>query len=214
LTAATATPGALRPPDPSSRARHAGSARLSAGRAAAGSRPAARAPCPRAARSARPGCRSATRPARRERLETAWPARAGAAGAPARRGRHWSRSGRATCGPTAPFEAIDLAPGAQERLLDHVLGVLRRAEHPVAMDLERRAIGLDQAAERALVPGVGGSDQKALLCGLSDGGVHSSPHPARRSAARNLIDEVARSRSSNRACNGIVPQTLGRVRRS
>ncbi len=36
-----------------------------------------------------------------------------------------------------------------------VLGVVDRAEHAVAVDLERTAVGLDQRAEGALVSGLG-----------------------------------------------------------
>jgi hypothetical protein len=63
----------------------------------------------------------------------------------------------------APLEAIERAPGAQQRLLHDVLRVLRRAQHAVAVDLERAPVGLDQAPEGALVAGLRGRDQRALV---------------------------------------------------
>jgi hypothetical protein len=43
-------------------------------------------------------------------------------------------------------------PGPQQGLLEGVVGVEQRAEHPVAVGVERRPVGLDEAAERVLVP--------------------------------------------------------------
>ena len=63
----------------------------------------------------------------------------------------------------AALEALERAPGAQQRLLHDVLGVLRRAEHAIAVDLERAAVGLDEPPERALVAGAGGRHERALV---------------------------------------------------
>jgi hypothetical protein len=55
------------------------------------------------------------------------------------------------------------APRPQQRLLRHVLGVVRGAEHAVAVHLQRAAVGLDQRAERPLVAGLGGRHEGALV---------------------------------------------------
>ena len=56
--------------------------------------------------------------------------------------------GRSGLPPSKPSEA---PPGAQQRLLESVLGVVERAEHPVAVRVERRPMRLDQARVRVLV---------------------------------------------------------------
>ena len=49
-----------------------------------------------------------------------------------------------------------LAPGAQERLLDEVLGVLERTEHAIAVDLELAPVALDGRGETGLQAWIGG----------------------------------------------------------
>jgi hypothetical protein len=49
------------------------------------------------------------------------------------------------------LEPRQRAPGPQQRLLEGVVGVEQRAEHPVAVGVDRRAVGLDEAAEGVLV---------------------------------------------------------------
>ena len=51
----------------------------------------------------------------------------------------------------AGTEALAAPPSAQERLLDEVLGVLERAEHPVAVHLQLTAVALDERGERGLL---------------------------------------------------------------
>ena len=51
----------------------------------------------------------------------------------------------------APLEAAEPAPAAQQRVLERVLGVVQRAEHPVAVRVQLGAVGRDQVLERALV---------------------------------------------------------------
>ena len=63
----------------------------------------------------------------------------------------------------AALEALEPAPGAEQRLLHDVLGVLGRAEHPVAVDLEDAAVRLDEPPERALVAGASGRDERPLV---------------------------------------------------
>ena len=64
----------------------------------------------------------------------------------------------------AALEPLERPPGAQQRLLHEVLGVVDRAEHPVAVDLQRVAVGLHELPERALVAG-GRRGQEAALLG-------------------------------------------------
>ena len=51
-----------------------------------------------------------------------------------------------------PLEPGQRAPGPQQRLLECVVGVEQRAEHPVTVGVDRRAVGLDEEAERVVVP--------------------------------------------------------------
>jgi hypothetical protein len=59
-------------------------------------------------------------------------------------------------------EAGALAPSAEKRLLDEILGVLERAEHPIAMNLQLPAVALEESDEARLLARV-----RELL-----GGVH------------------------------------------
>src|SRR5712692_10332552 len=47
--------------------------------------------------------------------------------------------------------AVGALPRAQHRLLERVVGVVERAEHPVAVEVERAPVWLDQERERLLV---------------------------------------------------------------
>ena len=51
----------------------------------------------------------------------------------------------------APVVGRAAAPRAEERLLDRVLGVLERAEHPVGVHLELGAVPFDERRERGRV---------------------------------------------------------------
>src|SRR5438270_12759578 len=51
----------------------------------------------------------------------------------------------------ARLVALGAFPGAQHRLLERVVGVVERAEHPVAVEVERAAVWFDQERERLLV---------------------------------------------------------------
>jgi hypothetical protein len=62
---------------------------------------------------------------------------------------------------SATLEASEPAPGRQQRLLQQVLGVLDRAEDPVAVQLQLAAAGIDQLAERLLVARAG-TDQRLI----------------------------------------------------
>jgi hypothetical protein len=56
------------------------------------------------------------------------------------------------------------APGAKERVLERVLGVLERAEHAVGVHLELTAVALDELRERSLVPGSRRADDLLFDC--------------------------------------------------
>src|SRR6266508_2160487 len=47
--------------------------------------------------------------------------------------------------------AVGALPRAQHRLLERVVGVVERAEHPVTVEMERPPVWLDQERERLLV---------------------------------------------------------------
>ena len=53
----------------------------------------------------------------------------------------------------AALELLEAAPGGQQRLLQQVLGVLRRADDPVDVQLQLTPVGVGQLAERVLVAG-------------------------------------------------------------
>ncbi len=64
---------------------------------------------------------------------------------------------RADRGPSLePGEAL---PGGEQRVLEGVLGVLDRSEHPVAVHLELSTVRLGQLSERGAVPGPRPSDE-------------------------------------------------------
>ena len=52
---------------------------------------------------------------------------------------------------SSSFEVVEPAPSANQRLLNEVLGVVERAKHPVAMELELPAVRLGEPLERILV---------------------------------------------------------------
>ena len=90
----------------------------------------------------------------------------------------------------APLELVKPAPGRQQRLLKEVLGVLQRAEDPVAVQLELAAIRVGQLPERLLAAGAG-AGEGALAHGRR-------PH-SRALAGRIVIkrkDTVGREKSS------------------
>src|SRR5216117_4496387 len=57
--------------------------------------------------------------------------------------------------PRARLVALGAFPRAQHRFLDRVVGVVERTEHPIAMQVERPAVWLDQERERLLVHRLG-----------------------------------------------------------
>ena len=61
------------------------------------------------------------------------------------------------------LESGQAAPCSKQRLLERVVGVVRRAEHPVAVGVELAAVRLDELAERMLVPAAGRLEQPQAL---------------------------------------------------
>jgi hypothetical protein len=59
----------------------------------------------------------------------------------------------------APLELVEAAPGREQGLLEHVFGVLQRAEDPVAMELELAPEGVGQLPERQLIAVTGAAQQ-------------------------------------------------------
>jgi hypothetical protein len=59
----------------------------------------------------------------------------------------------------AAAEGRERPPGAQERVLECVLRIVRRPEHPVAAGVERGAVRLDEAAEGTLVAAASAVEQ-------------------------------------------------------
>ena len=83
------------------------------------------------------------------------------------------------------LEAAQSAPSAEQGVLECVLRVVDRPEHPVAMCMELRSVRLDEAPEGLLVASASGLEQLALPGGCGLGG-HRSPD-LRPSGSRALI---------------------------
>ena len=52
-----------------------------------------------------------------------------------------------------------VAPGAQERLLNQIFGILEGGEHPVAVDLQLRTVALRELGEGRVIAGLDGARQ-------------------------------------------------------
>ena len=91
----------------------------------------------------------------------------------------------------APLEPGEPAPGREQRLLDHVLGVLERAEDSVAVQLQLAAVRIGEGAEGLLVA-VSGALQRCVGHLLS----------------------VPRSESSSRVHGPVVTPDWGETHRS
>ena len=63
----------------------------------------------------------------------------------------------------SPLELREPAPGVQQRILERVLGVGHRAEHPIAVGVQGAAMGLDQPGEGVLVAPAGSLEQPGLV---------------------------------------------------
>ena len=83
------------------------------------------------------------------------------------------------------FHPSEASPGPQERILEGVLGVVKRAEHPVAVSVKLGLVGLDEAAEGILVALAGRGEKLVLLENRCVERTH--PHLTRPSPAAELI---------------------------
>jgi hypothetical protein len=63
------------------------------------------------------------------------------------------------------LHAGETLPGPQECVLEGILGVVKRAQHPVAVGLELPLVRLDEVAKRVLVAVPGDVEQLLLRCG-------------------------------------------------
>jgi len=61
------------------------------------------------------------------------------------------------------LEAVSVPPGAEERLLDGVIGLVKRGEHAVTVDVELAPVSLGEGREGGLPTGEGGR----VLIGLA-----------------------------------------------
>ena len=80
-----------------------------------------------------------------------------------------------------PSKRRQPAPGAQQRLLQRVLGVVDRAEHPVAVRVQLPAVGLDEPREGGLVAAAGRvrSSASVRVATLSRGAISARIRPDR-----------------------------------
>ena len=122
--------------------------------------------------------------------ERARPPRRGGPCGGSRRGRRWWRSGTARRGsPPPPLEVVAVAPGAQERLLHEVLGLLEGAEHAVAVDVQLALVAVDVLGELVLGDGGHASFNDGRGRGLigrraSGAGARSPRRPPARAGCR------------------------------
>ena len=93
--------------------------------------------------------------------------------------------------PGPPVEARAPAPRAQERLLDEVLGLVERAEHPVAVDVQLAPVALGHAAEGGLVTGADGGDDGRVRGACSGLGVRGHGGHGRYNAGRAQSSSIA-----------------------
>jgi hypothetical protein len=62
-----------------------------------------------------------------------------------------------------PFEGAPGLPRLEERVLDEVVGIIDRAEHPIAVDMERAPVALAQVGARVAIARTGSRDGGCLF---------------------------------------------------
>jgi hypothetical protein len=108
----------------------------------------------------------------------------------------------------ARLEAADAAPRPQKRLLQCVVGVVDRAEHAIAVDVQRGAVGCRQIHEGALLAGAGrGHDGVMVRRRRHEAGTGGGPPSCVHGEAANVPGTPPRA--TNR-----TPSGPGRTRRS
>jgi hypothetical protein len=93
----------------------------------------------------------------------------------------------------AALELRQPAPGAQERVLEGVVGVVDRAEHPVAVRVELLAVELHELAEGVLVPSARCLEQLAFARGRVC--VHAAARLDRAPEASRSLESIRAHRS-------------------
>src|SRR5438270_9394238 len=73
----------------------------------------------------------------------------------------------------ARLVALGAFPGAQHRLLERVIGVVERAEHPVAVEVQRAPVWLDSGARTTARPSLAGRYSAGGLGGSAPSSVHA-----------------------------------------
>ena len=96
----------------------------------------------------------------------------------------------------AALESGQGPPGVQQRLLERVLGVLQRAEHPIAVSVQRCTMGSDQLAE-CVFRRRSGRRRAARLVAVG----HRAPSLLRTCSSRARIESPSGPKS-NAAANG------------
>ena len=94
------------------------------------------------------------------------------------------------------LEAVQAAPGQQLGLLQGVVGVVERAEHPVAVHVQRPQVRSEQSGERVVIPAAGRGQQAQLLIQR-----RRRAHTERLAATSDRTDENRRRRGSD-GCEG------------
>ena len=109
----------------------------------------------------------------------------------------------------APLEPVEAPPGGQQRVLQRVLGVLERAEHPVAVHLQLAAVRLGQLPERVAVAGPRPGDQVGRVTPSSVTLLRRISYvlpvstPAREPNRRSVAAHFSTSRCLHRRRSGI-----------
>ena len=123
------------------------------------------------------------------------------------------------CDPVQPgserrirLEAIDAAPGAQHRLLERVVGVVQRAEHAVAVQMQRLAVRRGQLHERLLVTRAGAGQQPRLPRRLS-AGRQPTGSATGSGPARSVQAEGAKVPGTPPSAMKRMPSSPGTIRR-
>ena len=89
---------------------------------------------------------------------------------------------------TAALEALQAAPGPDQRVLEGVFGVVERRQHAVAMGMKLGQVGGDQGAERSFVPPPCALEQGFLVCSeTGTGHLRQSSHTPRANAPQTAL---------------------------
>jgi hypothetical protein len=93
----------------------------------------------------------------------------------------------------SPVEALQPAPGGQQRLLEKILGILNRAEHAIAIQLELPPVGVDELAERLLVPARARESVRSVTTASSHGVSFRPPVVSKQTDPKPTTIEIQRT---------------------